>query len=199
MSQILKYCNERRLAVVPQGGNTGLVGGSVPVFDEIIVNLKNMSKIEKFDPVSSVATVQAGVILEKLNQYLAPEGCETPLDLGAKGSCMVGGNAATNAGGKYVIKYGSFRSHILGLEAVLPSGEVLDMRSEIVKDNTGYDLKHLFIGGEGTLGIITRLNIHCPKFDTTRKILVFKTKQYEHILKSVPQIKTILGKHLNAL
>ena len=178
MSQILKYCNERRLAVVPQGGNTGLVGGSVPVFDEIIVNLKNMSKIEKFDPVSSVATVQAGVILEKLNQYLAPEGCETPLDLGAKGSCMVGGNAATNAGGKYVIKYGSFRSHILGLEAVLPSGEVLDMRSKIVKDNTGYDLKHLFIGGEGTLGIITRLNIHCPKVDTYHKVLVFKTDNF---------------------
>lgn len=129
VSQILRYCNERRLAVVPQGGNTGLVGGSVPVFDEIIVSLKNMNKIEKFDPVSSVVNVEAGVVLERLSQFLEPEGCETPLDLGAKGSCMVGGNASTNAGGKYVIKFGSFRSHILGIEAVLPSGEVLDMRS----------------------------------------------------------------------
>ena len=83
------------------------------------------------------------------------------MDLGAKGSCHVGGNASTNAGGKYVIKYGSFRSHILGLEAVTPNGEVLDLRSEIMKDNTGYDLKQLFIGGEGTLGVITKLNIHC--------------------------------------
>lgn len=88
-----------------------------------------MNRIEKFDPVSSVATVEAGVVLERLNQFLEAEGCETPLDLGAKGSCMVGGNASTNAGGKYVIKYGSFRSHILGLEAVLPNGEVLDLRS----------------------------------------------------------------------
>lgn len=115
MSKILKYCNQQRLAVVPQGGNTGLVGGSVPIFDEIIVNLKNMNKIEKFDPVSSVVSVEAGVILEKLNEFLEKEGFETPLDLGAKGSCQVGGNASTNAGGKYVIKYGSFRSHILGL------------------------------------------------------------------------------------
>lgn len=95
--------------------------------------------------------------------------------MGAKGSCQIGGNAATNAGGKYVIKNGGFRSHILGLEAVIPSGEILDMTSEIHKDNTGYDLKHLFIGSEGTLGMITKLNIHCPKVDVDRKILVFKT------------------------
>jgi FAD/FMN-containing dehydrogenase len=104
------------------------------------------------------------------------------LDLGAKGSCFIGGNAATNAGGKYVIKYGSFRSHILGLEAVLPNGNILDLRSEIHKDNTGFDLKHLFIGGEGTIGIITKLNIHCEKIDTVKKIMVFKTDKFETIL-----------------
>ena len=115
VSSILKYCNERRLAVVPQGGNTGLVGGSVPLFDEIILNLRNLNRIVKFDPVSSVVTAESGVILEKLNQFLEEKGFEVPLDLGAKGSCQIGGNASTNAGGKYVIKYGSFRSHILGL------------------------------------------------------------------------------------
>ncbi len=115
MSKILKYCNENRLAVVPQGGNTGLVGGSVPVFDEIIVNLQKMNKVIEFNEVSSVLTCEAGCILEKLNEYLEPFGCEVPLDLGAKGSCMIGGNASTNAGGKYVVKYGSLRSHILGL------------------------------------------------------------------------------------
>ena len=112
---ILKYCNERRLAVVPQGGNTGLVGGSVPLFDEIILNLRSLNRILKFDTVSSVVTAESGVILEKLSQFLEEKGFEVPLDLGAKGSCQIGGNASTNAGGKYVIKYGSFRSHILGL------------------------------------------------------------------------------------
>ena len=169
------------------------------MFDEIILSLKNMNRREKFDPVSSVVSVEAGVILERLSQFLEAEGLETPLDLGSKGSCMVGGNASTNAGGKYVLKYGSFRSHILGLEAVLPSGEVLDMRSEILKDNTGYDLKQLFIGGEGSLGVITRLNIHCPKTDPLRRIMVFKTDKYEHIVNSIPLIRTILGKNLNAL
>ena len=101
----------------------------MPIFDEIILNMKRMDKIEKFDPVSSVASVEAGVILEKLNQFLEEKGFEMPLDLGAKGSCHVGGNASTNAGGKYVIKYGCFRSHILGLEAVLPGGDILDLRS----------------------------------------------------------------------
>ena len=158
-----------------------------------------MNKITKFDPISSVVTVEAGVILEKLGQFLEKEGFETPLDLGAKGSCQVGGNASTNAGGKYVIKYGSFRSHILGLEAVLPNGEVLDLSSEIFKDNTGYDLKQLFIGAEGTLGVITKLNIHCPKVDLEKKIMVFKTDKYENIVNSLPKIKAILGKHLNAV
>ena len=105
-----------------------------------------------------------------------------PLDLGAKGSCQIGGNASTNAGGKYVIKYGSFRSHILGAEAVLANGSVLDMTSEVIKDNTGFDLKQLFIGGEGTLGVITKLNIHCPKLDHNRKIMVFKTDDYSKII-----------------
>ncbi|MCB0371197.1 MAG: FAD-binding oxidoreductase [Bdellovibrionales bacterium] len=137
-----------------------------------------MDRIEKFDPVSSVVSAEAGVILEKLGAFLEEQGFEVPLDLGAKGSCQIGGNASTNAGGKYVIKYGSFRSHILGLEAVLANGEVLDLRSEVLKDNTGYDLKQLFIGGEGTLGVITRLNILCPKMDKIRRIMVFKTDNY---------------------
>ena len=119
--------------------------------------------------------------------------------MGAKGSCQIGGNAATSAGGKYVIKHGSFRSHILGMEAVLPNGEVLDMRTEIHKDNTGYDLKNLMIGSEGTLGMITKLNIHCPKIDDDRKILVFKTDSYDKILDSLSVIKKLLGKQLFAM
>jgi FAD/FMN-containing dehydrogenase len=117
------------LAVVPQGGNTGLVGGSVPVFDEVVVSTKNMNKIVKFDETSSVLTVEAGVVLEKANEHLSKFGCQVPLDLGAKGSCQLGGNASTNAGGIYMVKHGSFRSHILGMEAVLPNGTILNMES----------------------------------------------------------------------
>ena len=119
--------------------------------------------------------------------------------MGAKGSCMIGGNAATNAGGKYVIKHGSFRSHILGIEVVLANGEILNMRSRIHKDNTGYNLKDLFIGCEGTLGIITKLDISCAKIDEHKKILVLKTDNYESILKSLPIVRNKIGKGLNAL
>ncbi len=121
------------------------------------------------------------------------------MDLGAKGSCQIGGNASTNAGGKYVIKYGSFRSNILGLEAVLPDGTILNLESEIHKDNTGYDLKNLFIGSEGTLGIITKLNIHCKKIDLDRKLLVLQFDSYDKVLESVPALKAAVGKNLNAL
>lgn len=155
-----------------------MVGGSVPVFDEIILSLKNMNKITKFDELSSVVSLEAGVILEKANAYVEKFGCEFPLDLGAKGTCQVGGNAATNAGGIYMIKHGSFRSHILGMEAVLANGKIMDMQSEIHKDNTGYDLKQLMIGSEGTLGIITKLNVHCPRKDYDKTILVFKASKF---------------------
>jgi D-2-hydroxyglutarate dehydrogenase len=111
----------------------------------------------------------------------------------------LGGNASTNAGGIYLIKHGSFRSHILGIEAVLPNGNVLNLQSEIHKDNTGYDIKHLFIGGEGTLGMITKLNIHCSFIDANRKIIVMKATNYADVIKAIPIIKSQFGKQLNAL
>lgn len=171
----------------------------MPVFDEIILSTRNMNKIDKFNEISSIVTLDAGVILEKANEFVGGYGCEFPLDLGAKGTCQVGGNAATNAGGIYMIKHGSFRSHILGLEAVLPSGEILDMQSEIHKDNTGYDLKQLLIGSEGTLGVITKLNVHCPRKDENKTILVFKSHSYEDIIHALPLFRKKLGDKLTAL
>jgi D-2-hydroxyglutarate dehydrogenase len=162
ISQLLSHCHSRRLAVVPQGGNTGLVGGSVPVFDEIIINTSSMNKIIDFDPVSGVLTCQAGCILESLDVYLSPLGYTVPIDLGAKGSCHIGGNVATNAGGLRLLRYGSLHGSVLGLEAVLADGAVLDTLSTLRKDNTGYDLKQLFIGSEGTLGIVTQVALLCP-------------------------------------
>lgn len=120
VSAILKYCNEQRLAVVPQGGNTGVSGGQCPVFDEIVVNTSKMNKIRSFDEVSGVAVVDAGVVLEALDNYLAPLGYTVPLDLGAKGSCQLGGNVSTNAGGLRLMRFGNLHGSVLGLEVVNP-------------------------------------------------------------------------------
>ncbi|XP_040982697.1 D-2-hydroxyglutarate dehydrogenase, mitochondrial isoform X2 [Aquila chrysaetos chrysaetos] len=163
VSQVLRYCYERNLAVNPQGGNTGLVGGSVPVFDEIILSTVLMNRIVSFDKVSGILVCQAGCILEKLNEYLEEQGFIMPLDLGAKGSCHIGGNVATNAGGLRLLRYGSLRGTVLGLEVVLADGSALDCLASLRKDNTGYDLKQLFIGSEGTLGVITAVSILCPQ------------------------------------
>ncbi|XP_078393074.1 D-2-hydroxyglutarate dehydrogenase, mitochondrial isoform X2 [Cetorhinus maximus] len=163
VSQVLRYCNDRNLAVNPQGGNTGLVGGSVPVFDEIIVSTAQMDNIISFNTNSGVLSCQAGCILENLNNYLEERDFIMPLDLGSKGSCHIGGNVATNAGGLRLLRYGSLRGTVLGLEVVLANGMVLNCLSSLRKDNTGYDLKQLFIGAEGTLGIITAVSILCPR------------------------------------
>ncbi|KAI0226502.1 D-lactate ferricytochrome c oxidoreductase [Massospora cicadina] len=145
------------------GGNTGLVGGSVPVFDEIVLSLSNLNRVRSFDPVSGVIVAEAGCILESLNDYLKPRGFMMPLDLGAKGSCQLGGNLATNAGGLRLLRYGSLHGSTLGLEAVLPDGTILNNLATLRKDNTGYDLKQLLIGSEGTLGVITAAAILTPQ------------------------------------
>ncbi|PNJ10548.1 D2HGDH isoform 5 [Pongo abelii] len=162
VSHILRHCHERNLAVNPQGGNTGMVGGSVPVFDEIILSTARMNRVLSFHSVSGILVCQAGCILEELSRYVEERDFIMPLDLGAKGSCHIGGNVATNAGGLRFLRYGSLHGTVLGLEVVLADGTVLDCLTSLRKDNTGYDLKQLFIGSEGTLGIITAVSILCP-------------------------------------
>lgn len=162
VSAILRHCNERKLAVCPQGGNTGLVGGSVPVFDEIVLSTQLMDQIEHIDQVSGILTCQSGCVLESLDQKASEVGLCMPLDLGAKGSCHIGGNVSTNAGGLRLLRYGNLHGSVLGVEAVKADGTVLDLLSNFKKDNTGYHLKHLFIGSEGTLGVVTKVAIACP-------------------------------------
>lgn len=198
VSKILKYCNENMLAVVPQGGNTGLVGGSVPVFDEIVINLQKMNKIHSFDEVSGILVADAGVILEIADNYLAEKNHIFPLDLGAKGSCMIGGNVATNAGGLRLLRYGSFHGNVLGVEAVLPDGSVMDDLSKLRKNNTGYDLKQLFIGGEGTIGIITKISIMCPRRSPAVNVAYFGLQSYEHVQKAFREAKGQLSEILSA-
>ncbi|EAS06342.2 FAD linked oxidase family protein (macronuclear) [Tetrahymena thermophila SB210] len=199
LAKIMKYCNEQKIAVVPQGGNTGLVGGSVPVHDEIVVSLNKMNKVLSFDQNTQVVTVEAGCILEALNDYLKPFNCEVPVDLAAKGSCQIGGNIATHAGGIRLIKYGPLKAHVLGLEIVTPTGQILDLTNTMRKDNTGFDLKQLFIGSEGTLGIITKANVAAFKQDKLNNLILVQCKDFNQALQVRNEAKSFLGKDISAL
>jgi len=157
IAELLKFCQETATSVVPQGGNTGLVGGQVPLGsgDQIVLSLGRMSALREIDLSSNTMTVDAGMILSRVQEEAARVGRLFPLSLAAEGSCTIGGNLATNAGGTNVLAYGNARDLVLGLEAVLADGRILSDLSKLKKNNTGYDLKNLFIGSEGTLGIIT--------------------------------------------
>jgi D-lactate dehydrogenase (cytochrome) len=155
VAAICKLASETRTALVPQGGNTGLVGGQTPLHGEVVVSLKRMDKVREVDTESNTMTVEAGLILQNAQARAADVGRLFPLSLGAEGSCTIGGNLATNAGGTAAVAYGVAREMALGLEVVLADGRILNGLSKLKKDNTGYDLRNLFIGSEGTLGIIT--------------------------------------------
>jgi D-lactate dehydrogenase (cytochrome) len=157
VAQVVALCAERRVAMVPQGGNTGLCGGGAPdpSGDQVIVSLGRLNRIRALDPVNFTMTVDAGVILETVQNAANDAGCLFPLTFGARGSAQIGGVVSTNAGGAGVLRYGNTRDLVLGLEAVLPDGRIWNGLRRLRKDNTGYDLKHLFIGAEGTLGIVT--------------------------------------------
>lgn len=198
VSKVLKYCNDKMLAVVPQGGNSGLVGGSVPVFDEIVINMSRMNQIRSFDDVSGTLVVDAGVILEVADKYLAERNHIFPLDLGAKGSCHIGGNVATNAGGLRLLRYGSLHGNVLGIEAVLPDGTIVDDLSKLRKNNTGYDLKQLFIGAEGTIGIITGVSIICPQRSNAINVAFFGLESFEKVQEAFKEAKGQLSEILSA-
>ena len=198
VSKVLKYCNDNMLAVVPQGGNTGLVGGSVPVYDEIVISMSRMSNIRFFDETSGTLVVDAGCVLETVDKYLAERKHIFPLDLGAKGSCQIGGNVATNAGGLRLLRYGSLHGNVLGIEAVLPDGTIMNDLSRLRKNNTGYDLKQLFIGGEGTIGIITGVSIVCPQRSEAGNVAFFGLESYEKVQETFRAAKSQLSEILSA-
>jgi FAD/FMN-containing dehydrogenase len=153
----LSICSKYRQPVVTQGGLTGLVGGANLLGGEVALSLERMNRIVEIDEVSSTMTVEAGVALQTVQEAASAAGFYFPLDLGARGSCSIGGNLATNAGGNRVIKYGMMRDQVLGVEAVLASGAVIGDLNKMIKNNSGYDLRHLLIGSEGTLAVITRV------------------------------------------
>jgi FAD/FMN-containing dehydrogenase len=157
VARVVGVLAELRIPIVPQGGNTSLCGASVPddTGTQVVVNLSRMNKVREVDTSNNTMTVEAGCVLETLQKVAEDHGRLFPLSLGAQGSCEIGGNLSTNAGGTGVLRYGNTRELVLGLEVVLPDGRVWEGLRGLRKDNTGYDLKHLFVGAEGTLGIIT--------------------------------------------
>ncbi len=159
VAEAVRVCAQAGVAVVPQGGNTGLCGGATPVGEKrsVVINLSRMKQVRAVDTANDTLTVEAGCTLAMVQQVAADNGRLFPLSLASEGSCEVGGNLSTNAGGVQVLRYGNMRDLVLGVEVVLPDGRVWDGLRALRKDNTGYDLKQLFIGAEGTLGIVTAM------------------------------------------
>ena len=155
VAAILKLANDTATPVVPQGGNTGLVGGQTPINNEIVLSLNRLDRIREVDPTSNTMTCEAGVTLQRAREAAAAVDRLYPQLLPSEGTCTIGGNLSTNAGGTAALAHGVTRAHVLGIEVVLADGRILNGLNKLKKDNTGYDLKNLFIGAEGTLGVIT--------------------------------------------
>ncbi len=159
VSAVLGICQETATRIVTQGGNTGLVGGQIPLNGEVLLSTKRLTRVRRLDESGMTVTVEAGVTLSEVQRLADGKGLLFPLSLASEGSCTIGGNIATNAGGTHVLRYGMTRALVLGLEVVLAGGVVLEMLRSLPKDNSGYDLKHVFIGSEGTLGVITAASL----------------------------------------
>src|SRR5689334_2591927 len=155
VAAILKLANETGTPIVPQGGNTGLVGGQIPHGGELLMSLTRLDRIREVDAASNTMTCEAGVVLAKAQEAAAEADRLFPLSLGAEGSCTIGGNLSTNAGGTGAVAYGIARDLVMGIEVVLADGRIMNLLSKLKKNNTGYDLRHIFVGAEGTLGVIT--------------------------------------------
>jgi FAD/FMN-containing dehydrogenase len=170
VSATVQACAAAEVAVCVQGGNTGLVGGSVPVDGAVLLSLRRLSQIEPVDAVASQVTVGAGCTLAELQQAVRPEGFDVGVDFAARESCTIGGMVATNAGGERVLRYGTMRAQVVGIEAVLADGSIISRLAGLPKDNTGYDVASLLAGSEGTLGVITRLRLRLPPLLPARTV-----------------------------
>ena len=198
VSKAVRWCHDNGLPVVTQGGLTGLVHGADASSDEVILSLERMRAIELIDPVQRIAVVQAGVTLQALQEAVEQHELSFPLDLGARGSATLGGNAATNAGGNRVIRYGMMRDMVLGLEVVLADGTILSSMNRLIKNNAGYDLKQVFIGSEGTLGIITRLVLRLREKPRSQDVAIVAVPSFEALTKLLKHVDSALGGSLSA-
>jgi len=198
VSKALAICHAAHQPVVPQGGMTGLAGGAIPRVTDIALSLERMTGVEEIDPASATMTVVAGTTLQTAQEAAARAGFELALDLGARGSCQIGGNLATNAGGNRVIQSGTARDQVLGLEVVLANGAVLSALGKMVKNNTGYDLKHWFIGSEGTLGVITRAVLRLHPQRAARHSALVALDNYDAAVSLLRRLATRFGNDIGA-
>ena len=173
VSRLLALCSAHRVPVVPSGGRTGLAGGAVAAHGELVVSMARMRRIDPIDELGLTVRVQAGAVTAAVHEHAAALGLTWPVDFASKGSSQVGGNIATNAGGVKVIRYGLTRQWVLGLQVVLASGAVLELNGALEKNNTGFDLRQLFIGSEGTLGIVTEATLKLTRLPKKSDVLVF--------------------------
>lgn len=198
VSSILQLCHARGQTVIAHGGRTGLVEGADTTEADLILSLERMNQIEEVDVVNRTMTVQAGVLLQAAQEEAEKHGLLYPLDIGARGSCTIGGNIATNAGGNRVIRYGMTRDMVLGTEAVLADGTIVSSMNEMIKNNAGYDLKQLFIGTEGSLGVVTRAVLRLRELPRSQETAVVAADSFEKMPLILKHMDASLGGTLSA-
>lgn len=198
VAEVLVACGAAGRPVVVQGGMSGWVRATQTLPGEIALSLERMNRIEDIDPANRTATVEAGVVLQTLQEAVGTHGLAFPLDLGGRGSCQLGGNAATNAGGLRVIRYGMMREQVLGMEVVLADGRVISSLNGMIKNNAGYDLKQLFIGSEGTLGVITRLVLRLREAPRSHNTALIGADDFEQIAALLRTLDGALGGQMSA-
>ena len=198
VSKILSVCNQAGQPVIVHGGLTGLVYGTRTSPDQLILSLERMNNIEEIDPIGRTLTCQSGVTLQNIQEKAESENMIFPLDLGARGSCSIGGNISTNAGGNRVIRYGMTRDSVLGIEAVTSDGTILSSMNRMIKNNAGYDLKQLFIGTEGTLGIVTRCVLRLREAPISQNTALVGIENFPSIITFLKHIDSGLGGNMSA-
>lgn len=198
LAKVIKRCHDAGQIIVTHGGLTGCAKAADTTPEHVVISMERMNKIEEIDKIGGTITVEAGAILETVQQTVAENGFYFPLDLGARGSCTIGGNAATNAGGINVIRYGMMRNHILGLEAVLADGTIVSSMNKVIKNNAGYDLKQLFIGSEGTLGVITRITIKLETAVNNYQTALVALDDFSSVISFLMHMKKCAGPRLSA-
>ena len=198
VSRALKICHYNDQSVVAHGGLTGLVMSAVTAPDDIVISLELMNQIEEINVVDRTAVVQSGVVLQTLQEQAEKKDLMYPLDLGGRGSCTIGGNISTNAGGNRVIRYGMTRDMVLGVEAVLADGTIVSSMNQMIKNNAGYDLKQLFIGSEGSLGIVTRAVLRLREAPRERATLMVAVDEFEKLPVLLKYLDSELGGTLSA-
>ena len=198
VSKILSVCNKQEQPIVVHGGVTGLVYGTRTSEDQIILSLERMNKIEEVDLIGRTMTCQSGVTLQDIQERAEELDMIFPLDLGARGSCSIGGNISTNAGGNRVIRFGMTRDSVLGIEAVTPDGTILSSMNKMIKNNAGYDLKQMFIGTEGTLGVVTKCVLRLREAPISQNTALVGINDFSSIIKFLKYIDSGLGGNMSA-